>query len=264
MKTKKLCITLDLEPFFAGLIPMSYESLPVSHFTSFLQIVEKYNIRLTVFVVGKLLEQRQPIVERLQEIGAEFELHSYSHKLNSPDSEFEIKEGKKAFNRYFSKNPIGYRAPQGLISNDGLFLLNQEGFKYDSSIFPSFWPSPKYIRFSRLPFQIQNTDLIEIPFATLPLFRLIISMSWIKLLGWSIYKSLFSVLNTPDIFVLDTHLHDFYTPENNFSMLPFFWKLVFSRNHRNGINIFEKFIEHMNKMGYQFCYLSEIYNEIKK
>lgn len=259
---KSLCITIDLESDFAGLIPESYNSCDLVHLDPFFELVRKYNVKLTVFVVGVLIEKRLPILKKLQEIGAEFALHSYTHNLMAPDTIEEIQRGKKAFKEYFGVDPIGYRAPQGRISNEGMKRLEKEGFVYDASVFPSFWPAWGYIFYSQTPCIQKGSSLIEIPFATFP-FRLIISLSWIKLLGWFPYRLFFSLFSLPQIFVFDSHLHDYMPSGTSYKKMSPIWKCIYRRNYKMGLKLFERFLLSMQRKGYKLTYMSEVCNDIK-
>ena len=42
-----------------------------------------------------------------------------------------------AFRGFTGKDPIGYRAPVGKLTREGLDTLLDRGFRYDSSIYPS-------------------------------------------------------------------------------------------------------------------------------
>lgn len=254
--SKKLCITLDLEPDYAGSIDEMYDACDIKKLDYFFKMLDKYGVKLTVFVVGKMLENPLPIIKKLGQIGADFQLHSYSHKVKGDiNSLEEIQKGKNAFFNYFGYNPIGYRAPQGRIRTDELKTLNHEGFKFDSSIFPSFWPNLDYIFKKRNPYKIKNLTIKEFPIATTP-FRLIISQSWINLLGWNFYKRILTVFPTPKVFVYDMHLHDFVKP-NSYNKLNHFWKFIYSKADLEADNL-EKILILMTKKKYKQVFIKDL------
>lgn len=257
MAKKRLCITIDLENDFAGLIGESYEACDPAKLDRLFRIFRSHGIRPTVFVVGRLLERRLPVVEALRDVGAEFGLHSYSHQLTEPNSRDEVVRGKEAFKAYFGEYPRGYRAPQGRIEKEDLKLLAAEGFAYDSSVFPSFWPAPKYLLEKRHPHRDPESGLAEFPFATIPA-RLIVSQSWLKLLGWRFWKNVLRFSPLPDTFVFDSHLHDFVTPENGLGQLSPVWRRIYLRNSAAPYEIFESFVELMKGRGYEFALMSEL------
>src|SRR6266478_5581873 len=140
-ESKLACITLDLEAFGSDSNPKACRLLNHEHlFTRLATILCKHRVKLTIFVAAKLLEEVPSAIERFASLDPEFELHSYSHNIADTDSHAEIERAYNAYVDYFHKKPLGYRAPWGKISAAGLERLARFGFKYDSSIFPSFRP----------------------------------------------------------------------------------------------------------------------------
>jgi hypothetical protein len=87
-------------------------------------------------------------------------------------------------------------------------------------------------------------------------------MSWIKLIGWKVYKILLNIFKLPRYFIFDSHLHDFYLDKNLYNKLPLFWKFVSGRNSNNPVDEFEKFLQFMLSRGYIFKYMSEVHREL--
>jgi peptidoglycan/xylan/chitin deacetylase (PgdA/CDA1 family) len=258
--TKKLCVTIDLEPDFAGLIPETYESCDPQRLAPLLAVIREHGVKLSVFVVGKMLDDRHPSVELLRREGAEFHLHSYSHNLSEPNSQREIDRAQEAFQRYFGRPAQGYRAPQGLITPACFRRLDAAGFEFSASVFPSFWPRREYLTYPREPFMVEGTSLLELPFATLPV-RLIVSQSWLKLLGWPLYGPALRALPLPGTFVFDSHLHDFAGARESVRALSPFWQRVMRRNRGETLEIFERFLQTMASRGYAFASMSEVARE---
>ncbi len=67
----------------------------------------------------------------------EFEIHSHAHDLRNPCSRADIEAAVSAFRGFAGRDPIGYRAPVGQLTREGLDTLLDLGFRYDSSIYPS-------------------------------------------------------------------------------------------------------------------------------
>lgn len=197
------------------------------------------------------------MIKLFEDHNCEFEPHSYSHNFIQPDSESEINNARTAYYNYFKKNPRGYRAPRGKISSSGISSLEKHGFLYDSSIFPSYFPNPfRYLLCDRQIHYFGDSKIMEIPITSLSPFRITLSVSFIKLLG----VRFFMKLSLPDVICFDSHLHDFIHNENSFSKLPAFQKLIYSRNKFKGIQYCLQFLKHVRQEGYEFCYMSEIYN----
>lgn len=263
-KQKYCCLTLDLEADHAGYARIDkHDGWSETKLDQVKTILEKHDVPLTVFVVGNTIKKKQKQIRLFEELKCEFHLHSFSHDVNQADSLNEIQHGKKVFKDYFGYQPQGYRAPAGKITNAGLNRLGQEGFVFDSSLFPGFWPSlTNFCKNQKIHKPLTNSDIIEVPFSVVSTFHLPLSLSWIKLVGWSFYVQQISYKSMNDLLVFGCHLHDFWRLPA-FNSLPPHWKLVYSRNQKNGFYIFEEFIKLMKQKDYQFTtmykYLSENY-----
>lgn len=262
MAQKLACFTLDLEPDF--LTEDSHEVLlNDERFWQFEEFISNNKIKLTTFVVAKMLESGLPIREKFANISNEFELHSYSHNVKEPDSEIEIVKGKEIFKKYFGRSPRGYRAPNGDISAMGLSILNREGFLYSASVFPSRRPELGF-NYGQLPTQPwvyeEYPKLIEFPFAVVYRIKAIISLSFLKLFGLGFYKLMFHLFGFPDILVFDSHLYDYFptSPVLNLSRLD--WRrYALLRNQKHTLVLLQRFINFLRSKGYVFVSMSELY-----
>ncbi len=244
------CITLDLEPDFGGRVPVDYAAWRPERVARLLEILERGGAPLTVFVVADSLERRPEIITRLQRGGAEFQLHSYSHDLDEPDSQEEIHRGREAFERFFGHKPEGYRAPEGRISPEGWGRLAREGFLFDASVVPSFWPRPRYLRHPRRPFRTPE-GLLELPYAVVSPLRVPMSLSWMKLLGWPLFDALSARCEWPQALVFGSHLHDLgLVPSVERLGEP--WRRLYARNAEAGFPILEHFLAALRARGYRF------------
>ena len=257
---KLFAFTLDLESDYAGLMNEYNILRDLVKIEEFLSALNSLDVKITAFTVGEMLEQFPKVIKTFEKYKCEFEPHSYSHDFNNPDSETEIKKAKRAYLNYFNKNPFGYRAPRGKITRSGIKKLEKYGFLYDSSIFPSYFPNPFLYLFSNREIHYyKNSSIVEIPFTSISPFRVTLSISYIKLLGIDFFVK----QALPNIICFGSHLHDFIHSNDSFNKLPLVWKLIYSRNKLNGIDYCIKFLTHVKKEGYQFCYLSELYNLYK-
>ncbi len=267
MTRKLACWTLDLEPDF-----LSKESHEVlldgERFARFEEFILRNRLPLTVFVVAKMLEDGLPVQRRFERITPEFELHSYSHDLRSPDSAFEIREGKRVYTEHFGRPPRGYRAPTGAISHAGLCTLYREGFCYDASIFPAWRPEFGY-NFRKLPnepFLYQEfPGLIELPFATVPKIRMVVSLSYLKLLGLPFYRAAFRVFGLPAVLVFDSHLYDYF-PTSTVKNLPRTdWRrFALTRNQNRTFRLAQQFFDLLVTSGYTFTAMGALYLHANK
>lgn len=245
------CLTLDLEPDHAGRAAFDYEAWRSDRLDSLMDLLAEFKAPLSAFVVGKSLEQQPGAIARLRERGVEFHLHSYSHNLAEPDSAAEIDAGMRVFEATFGHRPLGYRAPEGRISEGGMQRLAERRFLFDSSVFPSAWPHPRYLRHPRVAYRAQPSNLLEIPVATAGRARLPVTLSFIKLLGFPLYRRLIRTGRVPDPLVFDLHLHDLFVLPA-FDQLPAFLKVAYSHNRREGPALLRATLALLRDSGFSF------------
>jgi peptidoglycan/xylan/chitin deacetylase (PgdA/CDA1 family) len=261
-KQQLACITLDLEPDHAGVVPTeTYKCWNEPVRQVLLSTLRTFRAPLSVFVVGQSLQKQPVFVGKLQESGAEFHLHSYSHNCSDPDSRYEISAGKKAFQAFFKHKPAGYRTPMGKIAQSDYQLLLNEKFEFSSSVHSSIWPHPKYLQFPNIPYREPSTNLLEIPVTTNPLIKLPLSLGWIKLIGWAPYEY-FLQHTTLSPIIFNLHLHDLYQSPTH-EQLPWHWKLAYQRNKESGFDYLYRSLYTLASRGYQFIKLSELTSHYK-
>jgi len=109
-----------------------------------LEFFEKYNLKVSFFMVGNELETSEKIkklVLKTHELGHEIENHSYSHPfgfatLSNEEITKEITECSDIIYRITGEKPVGFRAPGYSIDTNVINILKNCGLKYDSS---GFW-----------------------------------------------------------------------------------------------------------------------------
>jgi polysaccharide deacetylase family protein (PEP-CTERM system associated) len=109
-----------------------------------LEILEKYGIEATFFVLGKVAERYPRLVKSIQEAGHEIASHGYSHKLiwqlGRKGFEDDVKKSVDILKSITGKMPGGFRASNFSLNREtswALDILERLGFEYDSSIFPA-------------------------------------------------------------------------------------------------------------------------------
>lgn len=264
-KNKKyLCLTLDLEQDYGRF--NSYHSQ--ENIKPLLELLKKYEIKLTIFVTGKILDEKPEIIEKFKNFPVEFEPHSYSHFTNSPPLSIkekieDIVKAKQAYISYFAKSPLGYRTPLGMITDKEIETLAREKFKYSSSIFPSWRPGFfNNLKKTTYP-HFTTSGILEIPFSVIPKIRIPIALSYQQLLGWPFYKTASYIFGLPNIIIYDFHLCNLKKSKKT-KGLPFYLRLSYLRNQNKGFKILEKFIKFTQKHNYNSVFMSELYNLCKK
>lgn len=137
-----------------------------------LELLERYRTRATFFVVGRVAELHPGMVRGIVEAGHEVACHSYTHELVSRLSPRAFREdvrvAKTILEELTGRPVLGYRAPNYSIGPSQAWaydILLEQGFRYDSSIYPvrhDRYGDPNAPRF---PYAIHQ-ELIEFPIGT--------------------------------------------------------------------------------------------------
>lgn len=108
-----------------------------------LDILESGGCKATFFVLGTVAERYPDVVRQISSMGHEIACHGYSHSmLGSLGKERFSNELRKATGLLKSasgRRPIGFRAPNFSLNEStawALDILEKEGYRYDSSVFP--------------------------------------------------------------------------------------------------------------------------------
>lgn len=144
--------TIDVEEYFqvenlrAAAPPSAWESFPArveGAIERLLDLCEKTRTRATFFVLGWIAERRPRLIERIAARGHEIASHGYNHEmLTALDPERfrrDLARARAAIEDAAQRRIEGYRAPTWSIMRGtewALDVLIEEGYRYDSSIFP--------------------------------------------------------------------------------------------------------------------------------
>lgn len=145
-------LTIDVEDYyhvsgFAREIPSrtwsQYESRVEKSTQRILDILDRRQVRATFFVLGWVASRHPDLVKAIHRSGHEIASHSYWHRLVydlTPD-EFraDLSESRKPLEDLTGERITAYRAPSFSVTGRSLWaleILAEEGFRYDSSIFP--------------------------------------------------------------------------------------------------------------------------------
>lgn len=142
MERKKYAVfTMDVEPFTdtdcirgAGL---QVEEDLLDGFDTYMDLLDRYDIKSTLFTVGDLAPKIADRLQRCIEKGHRLALHSFEHvaPVKVPAEEFRqrTREAKEQLSRLFHTDIQGFRAPCFSIDKERLDILRGLGFCYDSS-----------------------------------------------------------------------------------------------------------------------------------
>jgi polysaccharide deacetylase family protein (PEP-CTERM system associated) len=143
----KIALTVDFEDWYQG-IDMPIESwgtvekrLHIGHY-KLLELFQKYNVKATYFLLGKTIEDHPKFIDEIIKEGHEIGCHTYSHpflyKITPEKFREELHKCKELI-KQFGITYTGFRAPYFSIDKRSFWALDiirEEGFVYDSSIFP--------------------------------------------------------------------------------------------------------------------------------
>ena len=266
---KRACITLDTEPdLHVGGCDIELFRSP-DKLGALAEVINKFEVKLTGFLVTKILQRNAGLVETaLSSLPIRFESHSHNHNPLDTDSARELEETVRWYTEFFRCPPKGYRAPNGLISPSGLSRLTEFGFVYDSSIFPSrrfdeFAYSHLGLPIQPYLYRTGRADLMELPMAVVPRIRLVISLSYLKLFGWALYRTLFATFGLPEVLIINTHPYDFFV-ESHLGRIPGWKRWAHARNAKAALALFERLLQTLQTAGYQFIYIDDLIHDLNK
>jgi hypothetical protein len=264
---KFLGITMDIEADYANTQGHNrmFEEPPL--FDRFVDLVNRTGVKVTGFLVTSILPRYGEGVRRLERsIPIEFALHSHHHNTETSGERGEIELAQKTFREFFGREAIGYRAPIGSITRDGISNLIDLGFRYDASVFPSIRPGRNGYWNTHMPIEpfrvTRGSDsILEFPFPALPTIRLNFGLPWIKLYGLGLSALLMRLFPTPSVVALTTHAHDLYAPLLSDGVTAA-EKMALLRNSDQGFDILEAMIRRFQAAGYEFALMSEICDHV--
>ena len=141
-----------------------------------LALLAAHGVRATFFAVGQVAEAHPLMIRRIDEAGHELASHGYRHELVSRQTpeEFraDVRRSKAILEDLTGKAVLGYRAPNYSITRAERWayrILLEEGYRYDSSIYPVHhdrYGEPEAPRFPYVIRRNGHQGLIECPIGT--------------------------------------------------------------------------------------------------
>lgn len=188
MEVTKNALTIDVEDYFqvAALAEAvdrkdwsSMEYRVEANTERLLELFSQRGVQATFFILGWVAERSPELVRRIQKAGHEIASHGYSHQLvynQTPDVfRDETRKSKQLLEDITGEPITGYRAASYSVtaqSRWALDILCEEGFTWDSSIFPVHHDRYGMPGTPHEPYRLKapgGGTLIEFPLSTCPL-----------------------------------------------------------------------------------------------
>ncbi|UCE66942.1 MAG: DUF3473 domain-containing protein [Candidatus Zixiibacteriota bacterium] len=182
MNDIKCAFSIDFEDWYQGfeIFPMeswrNYEPRIERNCLKTLELLSDFNVKATFFVLGYIADKYPQSVEAIHKEGHEIGAHGYSHtqifKLSPEKFNEEIRRTGNTIADITGKRPIGFRAPIFSMVKDSWWAIDvlvENGFKYDSSILPTFNYRYGIVAAERFCNEIKTergNSIIEIPVTT--------------------------------------------------------------------------------------------------
>lgn len=140
-----------------------------------LELFARRQVRATFFILGWVAEQQPQVVREIAAAGHEIACHGYQHQLIRAQSQAEfradVRHAKALLEDITGGEVVGYRAPTYSITTETLWALDvliEEGFHYDSSIFPIYHDRYGIPHAERFPHVLRRAagEIVEFPPST--------------------------------------------------------------------------------------------------
>ena len=221
-------LTIDVEDYymvsaFADVVKFEdwhrYESRVEKNTYRILELLNEHNVRATFFVLGWVAERFSKLVRDIHSMGHEVACHGYNHRLIYEQYPHEFREdvsmAKNILEDIIGKPVIGYRAPSYSIIKKTLWaidILIEEGFLYDSSIFPIHHDRYGLPEADRFPHVIKrnNGTIMEFPPSTYNIFGQNIPVAgggYLRLYPLHLTKAAIKRINKRDRQIAILYLH---------------------------------------------------------
>ena len=158
----------------------SYPSRVVANTQRLLDLFDEHSAKGTFFTLGWVAEKFPALVYEIQRRGHELACHSFWHRpvysLTPEVFREDLRQARHAIEQAGGTRIGGYRAPSWSITNKSLWaleILAEEGFTYDSSIFPirhDLYGIPDARRVPHRLEGLKSGPLAEFPPATVRVF----------------------------------------------------------------------------------------------
>ena len=264
-----IAITIDVETDWGGRLRAGpgncqgiEEGIPY-----LLSLLAELNIKATFFISGEVIANNKDMICKIKESGHEIASHSFKHnmdygKLSKEELFKQINMSKELIEDEIGVKPLGFRMPQFQISDHLFEVLSDSGFKYDSSMVRSIFPS----RYSGLSIPSEpffKNGMLEIPISTIPYIRLPLGLLWINVMGLSTFRFLIERIKIPNTIVLYLHPFDLIgsKSKNDFGFFVNRWYNYKTSSTKDTLISLLDYFKHKNR---EFTSLRDVFKAERK
>ena len=185
-----------------------YPSRVVANTRRLLDLFDETGAKATCFVLGWVAERFPDLIGEIRERGHDIASHGYHHELvhSIGRDRFadDLQRSVRVIERASGARPRGYRAPSFSIDHRSLWafdVLAEQGFDYDSSVYPVHHPRYGIPTFSRTPCRVRTpagSELREFPLTTLRVLGRNVGASggaYLRILPLGMLRSAFRTMN---------------------------------------------------------------------
>ena len=277
-------ITIDVEEWFQvenlrSAFPKStwkdQKSSVLKNTKNILNVLDKFNIKATFFILGLVAEKNPDIVTLISQDGHEIASHGTDHDLtyNLDENQLfdDISKSKEQIENLIGNKVQGYRAPNFSVDNKLINILRKLDFLYDSSYNP-FQLNSRYGKIDlNSPsdngiYNLEN-NFYEVPLSTLRMFNQHIPMAggaYFRIFPLPLFKKLVKAkLKKDNLYHFYLHPWEFEPEQPRIRNI----KLNYKLRHYTGLKKteakFEKLIQFLQEMNCQFLTISEYIDKTK-
>jgi polysaccharide deacetylase family protein (PEP-CTERM system associated) len=218
-------MSVDVEDYFQteAMSPVApregWDSFP-SHVeantSALFELFAQYDIKATFFFLGWVAERYPQLVRNARELGHEIGCHSYWHRpvfrMTSQEFWDDTYRARNVIEDAAGAAAWGYRAPNFSINGSVSWaypILEELGFRYDSSVYPVRHGLYGNHRAPRLPYLV-SSNLFELPLATWRTFNQNLPVgggAYLRILPFGLMKNGIRAINERESVPAVLYLH---------------------------------------------------------
>jgi len=213
-------LTVDVEEYYHALVfregapdavSGSLESRVEVSTGRVLALMAAREVKATFFILGQVASDHPSIVQKIAGEGHEIACHGHAHEPVSRQtpSEFraDIRRAKAVLEDIVGEPVVGYRAPNFSIGPAQAWaydVLLEEGFRYDSSVYPILHDSYGDRTAPRFPYEVRRNGeglLIQVPIGTARVLGMNLPLGgggYFRLLPSALFRSGIRRVNTQE------------------------------------------------------------------